>query len=69
MTLLLLQEDGRIWEKHQMNNVKYEAVSVNAGDSYTKIIGVKKDQRLVYEFICNRDLELSVSKRGFTFKK
>ncbi|KAI6176745.1 CRAL-TRIO domain-containing protein [Aphelenchoides bicaudatus] len=53
--------DGDVWRNHKLENaIKYEVVNVNAGEAYTKVLEVKKNQRLVYEFNCNRDMELNV---------
>jgi hypothetical protein len=51
------------------NEIQYEVLNVNAGESYTKKLELKKNQRILYEFNSNRDLELHVLKGVFLTQK
>uniref|UniRef100_A0AC34Q5G4 CRAL-TRIO domain-containing protein n=1 Tax=Panagrolaimus sp. JU765 TaxID=591449 RepID=A0AC34Q5G4_9BILA len=51
--------DGEIWQKLHIHNVKYENPMINAGDVFTQIFEIQAGQKFVFEYHANREFELT----------
>jgi len=57
-------QDGEIWRKFSVRNVTYENHSINAGDKFSTEMRAHEGQILLFEYLANRNFEVSLTKDG-----
>uniref|UniRef100_A0AC34F9C2 Uncharacterized protein n=1 Tax=Panagrolaimus sp. ES5 TaxID=591445 RepID=A0AC34F9C2_9BILA len=51
--------DGEIWQKLHIPNVKYENHAINPNDTFVQKFEAKAGQKFVYEYLANREFEIT----------
>uniref|UniRef100_A0A914Z4K3 CRAL-TRIO domain-containing protein n=1 Tax=Panagrolaimus superbus TaxID=310955 RepID=A0A914Z4K3_9BILA len=51
--------DGEIWQKLHIQNVKYENHAINPNDTFVQTFEAKAGQKFVYEYLANREFEIT----------
>uniref|UniRef100_A0AC35U5W3 CRAL-TRIO domain-containing protein n=1 Tax=Rhabditophanes sp. KR3021 TaxID=114890 RepID=A0AC35U5W3_9BILA len=54
------KKNGEIWQNINASPPPADTITLSSGEKYTKIFTVQQNQKLLYEFMCNRDYTLKI---------
>uniref|UniRef100_A0A0N4ZBC0 PDZ domain-containing protein n=1 Tax=Parastrongyloides trichosuri TaxID=131310 RepID=A0A0N4ZBC0_PARTI len=55
------KKNGEIWLKEKITPLKPKNISLSPGETFKEFFNVKENQKLIYEFYCNRDYTLKIT--------